>query len=118
MRSERQLMDQIDGSWRYRWFVGLKADDPVWDVTVFTKNRERLMGGEVSQKFFRKCGSRPAEPGCCMRTFYRGRQLDRGVGEPGQFVEKKDPPQRGTGERGRKMFRDTHESRTDPEARM
>jgi len=46
-------MDQIDGNWRYRWFVGLKVDDAVWDVTVFTKNRDRLLRGEVSQKFFR-----------------------------------------------------------------
>jgi transposase len=52
IRSERQLMDQIDGNWRYRWFVGLKVDDAVWDVTVFTKNRDRLLRGEVSQKFF------------------------------------------------------------------
>jgi len=53
IRSERQLMDQIDGNWRYRWFVGLKVDEAVWDVTVFTKNRDRLLRGEVSQKFFR-----------------------------------------------------------------
>jgi len=47
-------MDQIDGNWRYRWFVGLKVDDAVWDVTVFTKNRDRLLRGEVSQKFFER----------------------------------------------------------------
>src|SRR5437588_6804264 len=52
IRSERQLMDQIDGNWRYRWFVGLKLDEPVWDVAVFTKNRERLLAKEVSQRFF------------------------------------------------------------------
>ena len=54
IRSERQLMDQIDGNWRYRWFVGLKLDEAVWDVTVFTKNRDRLLQGEVSQKFFER----------------------------------------------------------------
>ena len=52
VRSERQLMDQMDGNWRYRWFVGLELDEAVWDVTVFTKNRDRLLQGEVSQKFF------------------------------------------------------------------
>ena len=54
IRSERQLLDQIDGNWRYRWFVGLKLDEPVWDVTVFTKNRERLLQGEVAQRFFER----------------------------------------------------------------
>ena len=54
IRSERQLMDQIDGNWRYRWFVGLKLDERVWDVTVFTKNRERLLAGEVSGLFFQR----------------------------------------------------------------
>ena len=63
IRSERQLMDQIDGNWRYRWFVGLKADDPVWDVTVFTKNRDRLMRGEVSQKFFQKVREQGSQAG-------------------------------------------------------
>jgi transposase len=46
IRSERQRMDQIDGNWRYRWFVGLKLDEAEWDVAVFTKNRERLRAGE------------------------------------------------------------------------
>ena len=63
IRSERQLMDQIDGNWRYRWFVGLKPDDPVWDVTVFTKNRDRLMRGEVSQKFFQKVREQASQAG-------------------------------------------------------
>jgi transposase len=42
IRSERQLMEQLDYNLLYRWFVGLNMDDPMWDVTVFTKNRERL----------------------------------------------------------------------------
>ena len=50
IRSETQLMEQLDYNLLYRWFVGLNPDDPVWDVTVFTKNRERLMAGEVSQR--------------------------------------------------------------------
>jgi transposase len=51
-RSERLLMEEMNYNLLFRWFVGLEMDDAVWDVTVFTKNRERLMGGEVSQKFF------------------------------------------------------------------
>ena len=42
IRSERQLMEQLDYNLLYRWFVGLSPDDPVWDPTTFTKNRERL----------------------------------------------------------------------------
>jgi transposase len=52
VRSERQLMEQLDYNLLFRWFVGLSMDDPVWDVTVFTKNRERLLAGEVAQAFF------------------------------------------------------------------
>src|SRR5271167_4920198 len=50
IRSERQLMEQLDYNLLFRWFVGLEMDDAVWDVTVFTKNRERLISGEVSQR--------------------------------------------------------------------
>ena len=64
IRSERQLMDQIDGNWRYRWFVGLKVDEAVWDVTVFTKNRDRLLRGEVSQKFFERVRAQAKPRGC------------------------------------------------------
>lgn len=49
IRSERQLMEQLDYNLLYRWFVGLSPDDPVWDPTVFTKNRNRLQNGEVLQ---------------------------------------------------------------------
>ena len=47
IRSERQLMEQLDYNLLYRWFVGLSPDDPVWDATTFTKNRERLQRGDV-----------------------------------------------------------------------
>jgi transposase len=50
IRSERQLMEQMNFNLLFRWFVGLEMDDPVWDVTVFTKNRERLIAGAVSQQ--------------------------------------------------------------------
>jgi transposase len=49
LRSERQLMEQLDYDLLCRWFVGLSPDDPVWDPTVFTKNRRRLQSGEVFQ---------------------------------------------------------------------
>ena len=52
VRSERQLMEQLQYNLLFRWFVGLGLDDAVWDVTVFTKNRERLLVGEVAERFF------------------------------------------------------------------
>ena len=54
VRSERQLMEQLDYNLLFRWFVGLSPDDPIWDPTVFTKNRERLQEGDVFQKFMSK----------------------------------------------------------------
>jgi transposase len=52
VRSERQLMEQLDYSLLYRWFVGLGLDAPVWVPTVFSKNRDRLLAGDVAQAFF------------------------------------------------------------------
>src|SRR5262249_55819515 len=54
VRSERQLMEQLDYNLLFRWFVGLSMDDPVWDATVFTKNRERLLQGDVARAFFER----------------------------------------------------------------
>jgi len=52
IRSERMLMEQLEYNLLFRWFVGLEMDDRVWDVTVFTKNRDRMLGGEVAEAFF------------------------------------------------------------------
>ena len=54
VRSERQLMEQLDYNLLFRWFVGLSPDDPIWDPTVFTKNRERLQEAAVFEKFMTK----------------------------------------------------------------
>src|ERR1700731_3401176 len=52
IRSERMLMEQLDYNLLFRWFVGLNMDEPVWDVTVFTKNRDRLLKADVAKQFF------------------------------------------------------------------
>src|SRR6516164_6286366 len=52
IRSERMLMEQLNYNLLFRWFVGLNMDEEVWDVTVFTKNRERLLKADVAQRFF------------------------------------------------------------------
>src|SRR5215475_7949940 len=52
VRSERLLMEQLEYNLLFRWFVGLNMDEPVWDVTVFTKNRDRLLKADVAKQFF------------------------------------------------------------------
>jgi transposase len=52
IRSERMLMEQLGYNLLFRWFIGLSMDEPVWDPTVYTKNRERLLEGDVARKFF------------------------------------------------------------------
>src|SRR5207247_3606136 len=52
IRSARLLMEELDYNLLFRWFVGLNMDDPIWDVTVFTKNRERLLDGDIAEAFF------------------------------------------------------------------
>ena len=59
VRSERQLIEQLSYNLLFRWFTGLAIDDPVWDVTVFTKNRERLLDGAIAAKFFQAVLSQP-----------------------------------------------------------
>src|SRR6202163_1556227 len=54
VRSERLLMEKIDFSFFFRWFGGINLDEPVWDVTVFTKNRNRLLDGDVAREFRRE----------------------------------------------------------------
>ena len=71
VRSERQLMEQLDYNLLFRWFVGLSMDDPVWDPTVFTKNRERLLRGDIARAFFERVLAQA-----------QGRQLSRGSISP------------------------------------
>jgi transposase len=63
-RSERLLMEEMNYNVLFRWFVGLEMDDEVWDVTVFTKNRERLLAGELSQKLFQAVVRQARGRGC------------------------------------------------------
>ncbi len=58
IRSERLLMEEMDYNLLFRWFVGLNADDEVWDATVFTKNRDRLLQAEVARSFWRAWSSK------------------------------------------------------------
>ena len=63
VRSERLLMEQLDYNLLFRWFVGLKADDRIWDATVFTKNRQRLLDGDIARGFFDRVVAHAREGG-------------------------------------------------------
>src|SRR3954447_17943468 len=126
VRSERQLMEQLDYNLLFRWFVGLSMDAEIWDVTVFTKNRDRLIEGEIAVKFMAAVLSRPdvkallsddhfsvdgtlIEAWASMKSF---RPKDGGGSPPG--------PGR-NGERdfhGETRSNETHASTTDPDARL
>src|SRR5467141_4968301 len=68
VRSERLLMEQLDYNFLFRWFVGLSIDDPVWDANVFTKNRERLLEGEVAEGFFTAVVDQAARMVCSLTS--------------------------------------------------
>src|SRR6202045_1166632 len=131
VRSERQLMEQLNYNLLFRWFVGLSIDDPVWDATVFCKTRDRLLGGDIARKFMtsvvnlpqvRKLLSSehfsvdgtPIEAWASMKSFVlkdgsgappAGRQADGGRNAERDF-------------HGEKRANDTHSSTTDPDARL
>jgi transposase len=119
VRSERQLMERIKYDLLFRWFVGLEIDEREWDATVFTKNRERLMSGEVAQRLLQAVMEQARRQDLLSEEHFTvdGTLLEAWAGR-GSFVAK-DPAQvTGTGARGSKCLRDTHESKTDPQARL
>jgi len=70
----------------FRWFVGLNMDDVVWDVTVFTKNRDRFLKGEIAEKFFAAVLNHARESGLLSeRTFHRRWDVGQGLGESQEF---------------------------------
>ena len=117
--SERLLMEQLDYNLLFRWFVGLSMDAAVWDATVFSKNRERLIAGEVTQKFFVAVRAQAERAGLLSdEHFTVDGTLIEAWASRRSYEPKEEPPARGTGARGRKLLRDTHASKTDPEARL
>jgi transposase len=126
VRSERQLMEQLDYNLLFRWFAGLSMDAPIWDVTVFTKNRERLLAGEIAAKFMAAVLSPP-----------RIKKLlsDEHFSVDGTLIEawaslKSFRPKDGSGEppgpgrngarnfQGETRANETHASTSDPEAKL
>jgi len=123
IRSERLLMEQLEYNLLFRWFVGLSMDDEVWNATVFSKNRERLLGGEIAQRFLELVVSQAQQGGLTS---------DEHFSVDGTLIEawasqKSFRPKDGSGGsggsggddfRGQQRRNDTHASTTDPDARL
>ena len=128
VRSERLLMEQLDYNFLFRWFVGLNLDDPVWDPTVFTKNRERLLAGEIADGFFDQVLAQARQRELLSDEHFTvdGTLIEAWAGQK-SFKRKEDseqpPPPEVPGNpsidfRGEKRTNATHGSTTDPEARL
>jgi transposase len=121
IRSERQLMEQMGYNLLFRWFVGLEMDDPVWDVTVFTKNRERLIGGAVSQQLLESVLAEARDHDLLSEEHFTvDGTLIQAWAAARSFKEKSDPPApgAGSGHKGEVLLRDKVESKTDKDARL
>jgi transposase len=126
IRSERLLMEELDYSVLYRWFVGLSMDDPVWDTTTFTKNRDRLLRGDVADAFFAEVLAAIQAEGLLSDEHFTvdGTLLEAWASHK-SFKPKghdrtppKDPKNPSVNFRGATRRNETHESTTDPDARL
>jgi len=117
VRSERMLMEPMNYNLLFRWFVGLEMDEPVWDHAVFSKNRDRLLNQEVAQKFFQRVLVQ-AQPYLSDEHFTVDGTLIEAWASQKSF-QKKDGGDHKPGEfRGEQRRNDTHQSKTDPDARL
>jgi transposase len=126
VRSERLLMEELDYSVLYRWFVGLGMDDPVWDATTFTKNRDRLLAGDVADAFFAEVLAAIRAEGLLSDEHFTvdGTLLEAWASHK-SFKPKQGPPTPPDDPKnptvnfhGQQRRNDTHQSTTDPEARL
>jgi transposase len=120
VRSERMLMEQLDYNLLFRWFVGMEMDEAVWNHAVFSKNRDRLLNQELAQQFFLRVKVQAA-----------GLMSDEHFTVDGTLIEawasqksfrRKDAdgsgPTAGSNFHGENRSNETHESKTDPDARL
>jgi transposase len=134
VRSERQLIEQLDYNMMFRWFVGLNLDDEIWNATTFTKNRDRLLEGEIAERFFAEVLAMAKKQGLVSHEHFTvdGTIIEAWAShksfqrkeETGSDDDKTPPNGAGKGRnpdvnyRGQKRKNDTHESKTDPDARL
>jgi len=119
IRSERMLMEHLGYNILYRWFVGLSMEEEVWDATVFSKNRERLLKGNIAQALFEAVGRQALEKDLLSDEHFTvdGTLLEAWASKK-SYQKKEELPEQGSGSRGEMLLRDTHASQTDPEAQM
>src|SRR5215470_18424542 len=126
IRSERLLMEELDYSVLYRWFVGLSLDDPIWDATTFTKNRDRWLDGDVADAFFAEVLAAIKHEGLLSDEHFTvdGTLLEAWASHK-SFKPKDRPPTPPDDPKnptvnfhGHTRRNDTHQSTTDPEARL
>jgi transposase len=124
IRSERLLMEEIDYNLLFRWFVGLNADDEVWDATTFTKNRDRLLEADVAQEFLGRVVEQArgkgltsdehfSVDGTLLEAWASQKSFQRKEGK--RTAPPDDPGNPTVNFRGEERANDTHESKTDPE---
>lgn len=127
IRSERLLMEQLDYNLLFRWFVGLDMDERVWDATTFSKNRERLLRGDVAQAFFDQVVAQARAQGLLSdEHFTVDATLVEAWAGLKSFRPKADRSPRPPDDpgnptvnfHGQRRRNDTHQSTTDPEARL
>ena len=119
IRSERQLMEQIEYNLLFRWFIGLSMDDAVWVPTVFTKNRQRLIEHDAVVAFFNEVLKQADKKKWLSREHFSvdGTLIQAWAGHK-SFVRKDGKDDDGSDFRGQSRSNDTHESSTDPDSRL
>jgi transposase len=131
IRSERQLMERLEFDLLFRWFVGLGVDDPAWDHSTFSKNRDRLLEGEIAPKFLNAVLAQPRVKRLLSTDHF---SVDGTLIEAWASMKSFKPKARNGGDappppnpagrnaevdfKGEKRSNDTHQSTTDPEARL
>jgi transposase len=125
IRSERQLMEQLEYNLLFRWFVGLGIDDPVWAPTTFTKNRDRLLDGDVAAAFFDAILNHADSRRLLSDEHFTvdGTLLEAWASQKSFRPRDQDPPTLGGGNptvnfHGQRRTNATHQSTTDPDARL
>jgi len=126
VRSERLLMEQLQYNLLFRWFVGLSMDEPVWDATTFTKNRDRLLDGDIAEAFFQEVLAAAQAAGLISNEHFTvdGTLLEAWASQK-SFRRRDTPPDTPDDPgnptvnfRGDERKNDTHQSTTDPDARL
>jgi transposase len=127
VRSERLLMEQLHDNLLFRWFVGLNMDDPIWDPSTFSKNRERLLEGDVARAYFDQVLGQARERGLLSDEHFTvdGTRLEAWAGQKSFKRQEAEPPSAPDDPgnpsidfHGERRTNATHASTTDPEARL